>query len=53
MKSNFGYVFHFGSGVVSWASKKQSIVTLSYAKAYYVAATGTMCQAIWRRIILK
>ena len=28
-KSTYGYTFHFGIGVVSWASKKQPIVTLS------------------------
>ena len=25
-KSTFGYTFHFGTGVVSWDSKKQPIV---------------------------
>ena len=28
-KRTFGYTFHFGIGVFSWASKKQPIVTLS------------------------
>ena len=28
-KSTSGYTFHFGTGVVLWASKKQPIVTLS------------------------
>ena len=32
-KSTSGYTFHFGTGVVSWASKKQPIVTLSSTKA--------------------
>ncbi|XP_057850758.1 uncharacterized mitochondrial protein AtMg00810-like [Cryptomeria japonica] len=31
-KSTSGYAFHFGSDVVSWASKKQPIVTLSLAE---------------------
>ena len=32
-KSKSGYTFHFGTGLVSWASKKQPIVTLSSAEA--------------------
>ena len=32
-KSTSGHTFHFGTGVVSWDSKKQPIVTLSSAEA--------------------
>ena len=32
-KRTFGYVFHLGSGVISWVSKKKPIVTLSSAKS--------------------
>ena len=52
-KSTSGYVFHMGSGAISWASKKQPIVALSTTKEEYVAATAAACQAIWMRKILR
>ena len=52
-KSTFGYVFMIGTGVVSWSSKKQPIVTLSTTKAEFVSATACACQAIWLKKILK
>jgi porphobilinogen deaminase len=53
MKSTSGYVFSLGSGVVSWSTKKQSIVALSSAEAEYVAAARAAAQAIWLRRILR
>ena len=52
-KSKSGYTFHFGTGLVSWASKKHPIVTLSSAKSEYVAAIGAACQYVWIRTMLK
>eukprot|EP00253_Pinus_taeda_P033287 PITA_33287 len=52
-KITFGYVFHMGSGSISWASKKQPIVALSTAEAEYVAATAAACQAVWMRKMLR
>ena len=46
-RSTSGYAFHLGTGVIAWASKKQSIVTLSSAEAEYVAGTTAACQAVW------
>ena len=46
-RSTSGYAFHLGTGVVAWVSKKQPGVTLSSAKAKYVAGTTTTCQAVW------
>eukprot|EP00253_Pinus_taeda_P003789 PITA_03789 len=52
-KSTSGYVFHMGSGAISWASKKQPIVALFTAEAEYVAATAAACQAVWMRRMLR
>eukprot|EP00253_Pinus_taeda_P022380 PITA_22380 len=52
-KSTSGYVFHMGSGAISWASKKQPVVALSTTEAEYVAATTTACQAVWLRRVLR
>eukprot|EP00253_Pinus_taeda_P028104 PITA_28104 len=52
-KSISGYVFHMGSGAISWASKKQPVVALSTAEAKYVAATAAACQAVWLRRVLR
>jgi len=45
-KSMLGYVFQLGSRAISWASKKQPIVSLSTAEAEYIAATAAACQVV-------
>eukprot|EP00253_Pinus_taeda_P013886 PITA_13886 len=52
-KSTSGYVFHVGSGAISWDSKKQPIVALSTTNAEYLAATAAACQAVWMRRMLR
>ena len=42
-----GYAFLIDGGAVSWSSKCQSLVTLSTAKAEYVAATHAAKEAMW------
>jgi hypothetical protein len=42
-KSTSGYVFHVGMNLISWASKKQPIVSISFAKAEYVATISASC----------
>jgi hypothetical protein len=52
-KSTSGHVFQLGSNLISWASNKQPIVSISSAEAEYVTATSSSCQAVWLRRILK
>jgi len=52
-KSTAGYAFHFGSSLISWASKKQPIVSLSSAEAEYVATTTAACHIVWLQRLLK
>lgn len=52
-KSTSGYVFLLSSGVVSWSSKKQPIVTLFTTEVEFVAATVCACQANWMKRALK
>ena len=52
-KSTSGYVFHLGTNLISWASKKQSIVSISSAEAEYVATNTVAFQEVWLRILLK
>ncbi|XP_047149159.1 secreted RxLR effector protein 161-like, partial [Vigna umbellata] len=53
MKSTSGYAFSLGSGILSWASKKQATVAQSTTEAEYVATAKTTSQAIWLRRILE
>ncbi|GJZ01586.1 retrovirus-related pol polyprotein from transposon TNT 1-94 [Tanacetum coccineum] len=52
-KSTSGYVFFMGETAFTWASKKQPIVALSTCEAEYVAASWTVCHAIWLRNLLR
>ena len=47
-----GYVFLIDGGAVSWASKKQELVTLSTAESEYVAAMHATKEAIWLRRLI-
>eukprot|EP00253_Pinus_taeda_P034244 PITA_34244 len=52
-KSTSGNCFSFGSGLITWSSKKQSIVALSSTEAKYVAITSASTQALWLRKFLE
>jgi hypothetical protein len=44
------YVFHVGTGAITWSSKKQSIIALSSTEAKYIAQTHAVKEAIWLRM---
>eukprot|EP00253_Pinus_taeda_P005205 PITA_05205 len=52
-KSTSQYVFHLSFGAISWASKKQPIVSLSTAETKYLTSTATTCQEVWMRRMLR
>ncbi|RDX79371.1 Copia protein, partial [Mucuna pruriens] len=52
MKSTLGYCFSMDSGVFSWCSKKQEVVTQSTTEVEFIAAVATVNQVIWLRNIL-
>jgi len=42
-----GYAFIIDGGAISWASRKQELITLSTVEAEYIAATHAAKEAIW------
>lgn len=43
----------FQGATVSWCSKKQQIVALSYCESEYVTGAVTACQAMWLNSLLE
>ncbi|XP_043809750.1 secreted RxLR effector protein 161-like [Manihot esculenta] len=52
-RSMSGYVFLMNRGAVSWASKKQPVVTLSTIKAEFIVAASCAYQCVWMQRILQ
>ena len=48
-----GFAFLIDGATVSWASRKQELVTLSTAEAEYVAATHAAKESIWLRRLIE
>ena len=48
-----GYVFMLNEGVISWSSKKQSVVALSSTEAKYIGITHAAKEATWIRHLLS
>jgi hypothetical protein len=52
-KSVMGYTFSLGSGAISWASRKQKVVTLSSTEAEYIGTSEAAKEACWLRMLLR
>jgi hypothetical protein len=42
-----GFMFYFGSGAISWSSKKQLTVSLSSTEAEYRSVAIVACEVVW------
>jgi len=51
-RSVSGYCFIIGNGVVSWRSKRQSLVSRSSTEAEYISASEATAEAVWLRGLL-
>jgi hypothetical protein len=52
-KSTTGYLFLLNNSPISWTSKKQQTVTLSFTEAEYVALAQATKEVIWLRALFK
>jgi hypothetical protein len=48
-----GFMFYFGSGDVSWSSKKQPTIALLNTEAEYKGLTIITCEAVWLQKLLS
>ena len=51
-QSTSGYVFSFGSTIVTWSSKKQPTFALSSTEAEYRGASMATCEVAWLHKLL-
>ena len=52
-KSTTGYCNFLGGNLITWRSKKQTVVARSNAKAEYRAMTHTSCELMWIKHLLE
>ncbi|TFY52252.1 hypothetical protein EVJ58_g10120 [Rhodofomes roseus] len=47
-----GYCWNLGSGIISWAARKQPTVSTSTTEAEYIASCESAKEAVWLRFLL-
>jgi hypothetical protein len=52
-RSTSGFMFSFGSGAVSWSSKKQPTVALLSMEAEYRSVAIVACEVVWLQKLLS
>jgi hypothetical protein len=52
-KSTNGFMFSFGSGAISWSSKKQPTIALSSTEVEYRGAAIAACEVVWLQKLLS
>ncbi|KAG5875395.1 hypothetical protein JTB14_031369 [Gonioctena quinquepunctata] len=52
-KSNSGYIFKMNGGIISWESRKQTVVAISTAESEFVALTEASREAMRLRNLLE
>lgn len=52
-KSNSGYLFRFGGGLISWCARKQPCVALSSTEAEYISLSECCQELMWLKKLMK
>jgi hypothetical protein len=52
-KITSGCCFSLGSSMISWQSRKQSIISLNTTEAEYIVACSVSCESIWIQNLLR